>query len=183
MIHDPHVQPIFRVPRRVEFKKSGKQTTEHAYGMTSVAVDRASPQQVLAWNRGHWVVESHHHIRDATFREDDSKLRARNAPANHAILNTLALAVILPNPRKLPQSFHRFADARHPYAEKRTQVLHAVTRPGGPRAHSDRNRKYRAWPPNPAGLSLAPDPPKRTPRAPIRAAPGPQTSAHLKSQT
>ncbi len=43
--------------------------------MTSVK--RASPQQLLAWNRGHWVVESHHHVRDATFREDDSMLRTR----------------------------------------------------------------------------------------------------------
>ena len=51
MIHDPHVRPIFRVTRRVEFKKSGTPTTEHAYGMTSVAADRASPQPVLAGNR------------------------------------------------------------------------------------------------------------------------------------
>ena len=57
-------------------------------------------------------------------------LRARNAPANNAIINTLALAVIIHNPRKLPQPFHRFADARHPYADQRKQVLHAVTRPG-----------------------------------------------------
>ncbi len=122
MIHDPHVKPIFRVTRRVEFKKSGKRTMEHAYGMTSVAADRASPQPLLAWNRGHWVVESHHPIRDTTFREDDSMLRARNAPANHAILNTLALAVIIHNQRKLPQPFHSFADARHHYADKRAQA-------------------------------------------------------------
>ena len=64
MIHDPHVKPIFRVTRRVEFKKSGKRTMEHAYGRTSVAADRASPQPLLTWNRGHWGVESHHPIRD-----------------------------------------------------------------------------------------------------------------------
>ncbi len=130
MINDPHVKQIFRVTRRVEFKKSGKRTMEHAYGMTSVAADRASPQQLLTWNRGHWVVESHHPIRDTTFREDDSMLRARNAPANNAIINTLAIAVIIHNQRKLPQPFHSFADARHHYADKRKQVLHAVTRPG-----------------------------------------------------
>ncbi len=54
MIHDPHVQPIVRVTRRVECKKSGKPTTEHASGRTSVEADRASPQQVLAGNRGPW---------------------------------------------------------------------------------------------------------------------------------
>ncbi len=141
MVHDPHVQPIFRVTRRVECTKSGKPTTEHAYGRTSVATARASPQPLLAGNRGPWVVERPHPIRDATFREDDSRLRARTPPANHAILHTLALAVILHHPRKLPQPFHRFADARHPYADPRKPVLHAVTRPGGPRPHPDRNRK------------------------------------------
>ncbi len=130
MIHDPHVKPIFRVTRRVECKKSGKRTTEHAYGRTSVAADCASPHPLLAGNRGPWGVERHHPICDATFREDDSRLRARNAPANHAILNTLALAVILHPPRKLPQPFPSFADARHPYADPRKQVLHAVTRSG-----------------------------------------------------
>ncbi len=54
MIHDPHVQPIFRVTRRVECTKSGKRTTEHAYGRTSVEADRASPQPLLARNRGPW---------------------------------------------------------------------------------------------------------------------------------
>ncbi len=142
MIHDPHVKPIVRVTRRVECKKSGKRTTEHAYGRTSVAADRASPQPVLAGNRGPWGSNAIPPSATATFREDDSRLRARNAPANHAILHTLALAVILHHPRKRPQPFHRFADARHPYADPRKQVLHAVTRPGGPRAHPDRNRKY-----------------------------------------
>ncbi len=48
------------------------------------------------------------------------------------------------------------------------------------RAHTPtETASIRAWPPNPAGLSLAPDPPKRTPHAPIRTATGPQTSAHL----
>ncbi len=123
-------------------------------------------------------VERPHPIRDATFREDDSRLRARNAPANHAILHTLALAVILHHPRKLPQPFPSFADA-HPYADPRKPVLHAVTRPAGPRPHPDRNRKHPSRPPNPAGLSLVPDPPKRAPRAPLHAATGPQTSAPL----
>ncbi len=130
MIHDPRVQPIFRVTRRVACRKSGTPTTEHACGMTSVEADRASPQPVLAGNRGPWGVESPHPLRDATFREDDSRLRARNAPAHHAILNPLAIAAILHNQRKLPQPFPSFADARHPYADPRKQVLHAVTRPG-----------------------------------------------------
>ncbi len=54
MIHDPHVQPIFRVTRHVECTKSGTPTPEHAYGMTSVAAERASPQPLLAGNRGPW---------------------------------------------------------------------------------------------------------------------------------
>ncbi len=103
---------------------------------------RASPHPLLAGNRGPWGSNAIPPIRDATFREDDSRLRARTAPANHAILHTLALAVILHHPRKLPQPFHRFADARHPYADPRKPVLHAVTRSGGPHSHPDRNRTY-----------------------------------------
>ncbi len=48
------------------------------------------------------------------------------------------------------------------------------------RAHTPtETARIRAGPPNPAGLSLAPDPPKRAARAPLRAATGPQTSAPL----
>ncbi len=106
MINYPHVKQIFRVTRHIEFRKSGKRTTEQAYGMTSVEADRASPQQLLGWNRGHRGVESHHHVRDATFHEDDSMLRTGNAPANNAI--TLAIAVIIHN--KLRKPFNSFVD-------------------------------------------------------------------------
>ncbi len=126
MIHDPHVQPIFRVVRSVACRKSGTPTTEHACGRISVAADRASPQPVRAGNRGPRGVESSHPLRDAPFREDDSRLRARNAPANHAILHTLAIAVILHHQRKLPQPFPSFADARHPDADQEDPMLVAV---------------------------------------------------------
>ena len=128
MINYPHVKQIFRVTRDVEIKKTGKRTTEHAYGMTSV--EEASPRQLLEWNRGHWVVESHHYIRDATFLEDNSMLRSGNAPANNAIINMIAIAVIIQNKRKLPKPFNSFADMRHHYADSRKQALRALARPG-----------------------------------------------------
>ncbi len=165
MIHDPHVKPIFRVTRRVECKKSGKPTMEHAYDMTSVAADRASPQPLLAGNRGHWVVESHHPIRDTTFREDDSMLRARNAPANHAILNTLPLPSSSTTRGSCPSPS---TASPTPVTPMPTSASRSCTPSQDPadRAHTPtETASIRAWPPNPTGLSLAPDPPKRTPRA------------------
>ncbi len=64
--------------------------------MTSVK--RASPQQLLAWNRGHWVVESHHHVRDATFREDDSMLRTRPQTTRSPSQSSSATNASCPNP-------------------------------------------------------------------------------------
>ena len=56
---------------------------------------RGSPEQLLAWNRGHWSVEAkNHYIRDTTFGEDACRSRVRSAPANNAICANIALAII-----------------------------------------------------------------------------------------
>ena len=53
-------------------------------------------EPLLAWNRGHWMVENaNHYRRDASLGEDTSCLRTRHAPANNATLNNIALAIVL----------------------------------------------------------------------------------------
>ena len=62
---------------------------------TSAPAERAGPDRLLAWNRGHWQVENGNHCRrDATFGEGVSRIRARHAPANNATLDNIALAVV-----------------------------------------------------------------------------------------
>ena len=48
--------------------KSGKRRCETAYG--SLTMEAASPERLLALNRGHWTIEATHHILDWSFDED-----------------------------------------------------------------------------------------------------------------
>ena len=64
-INYPHVAQVFRVRReRTDIKSDAKSIT-YAYGITSVSSADASAQQLLAWNRGHWAIESKNHQRRA----------------------------------------------------------------------------------------------------------------------
>ena len=63
----PHVQQAFVVQREFTDKKTGKDSCEIAYGITSRPPEQANPQRVLATNRGHWSIEnSCHYIIDGT---------------------------------------------------------------------------------------------------------------------
>ncbi|MGW3569536.1 ISAs1 family transposase [Streptomyces sp. NPDC000941] len=60
---------------------SGKLTIQRVYLITSVPPGAASGAQLAAWIRGHWKIENLlHHVRDRTFREDDSKIRIGRLP-------------------------------------------------------------------------------------------------------
>ena len=95
-INYPHVAQVFRVRReRTDIKSDAKSIT-YAYGITSVSSADASARQLLAWNRGHWAIESkNHQRRDKTLDEDACLARSGLAPANRATCNNLVLALIL----------------------------------------------------------------------------------------
>ncbi len=94
----PQARQAFRVVRERIDLGTGEASSETAYGITTVPAESAGPERLLAWNRGHWQVENaNHHRRDATMGEDASRVRARNAPANNAALNNIALAVVFHN--------------------------------------------------------------------------------------
>lgn len=71
----PHVGQVFLIERETLTKKTGALRREIALGMTSRTAQQASPQQVLAINRGHWSIESVHHIIDWNYDEDRSRIR------------------------------------------------------------------------------------------------------------
>ncbi len=98
LINHPHVAQVFRVTReRTDARRNGtgETTVDHTCGITSVPAERASPRQLLAWNRGHWSVEVNHHVRDTVFGEDACLARTGFAPENNATATNLALAVII----------------------------------------------------------------------------------------
>ena len=127
LINYPHVAQIFRITReRTDTRRNGtgQTTSTPAYGITSVPAQRATPQQLLAWNRGHWSVEVNHHIRDTTFAEDACLARTQFAPANNATCTNLALALII---HKTP--FDRFASATRHFALQREDAFTALLSP------------------------------------------------------
>jgi len=73
----PHVGQVFLIEREFLTKKTGKRSYEIALGITSRTPHQASPQRVLAINRGHWSIESVHYIIDWNYDEDRSRSRIR----------------------------------------------------------------------------------------------------------
>ncbi len=70
----PHVGQVFMIEREAFHKKDGKTTFESVVGVTSRPPEQADPKRVLATNRGHWAVESHHYLLDWNFNEDRSRM-------------------------------------------------------------------------------------------------------------
>ncbi|MGO4463726.1 helix-turn-helix domain-containing protein [Streptomyces sp. M-16] len=71
---------------------SGKLTIERVYLITSLGPGEATGAQLASWIRGHWGIENLlHHVRDRTFREDDSKFRTTHLPRIMAGLRNLAI--------------------------------------------------------------------------------------------
>ena len=119
-----NARQAFRVVRRRTNAKSGATSTETAYGVASVPAERAGPQRLLAWNRGHWQVENaNHYRRDATLGEDASRARARHAPANNATRNNLAIAIVL------HRGFRYLPEAQLRFAMRRDEALDAILKP------------------------------------------------------
>ncbi len=59
--------------------------------------------------RGHWCIENClHWVKDVVFKEDDSKIRKGNAPANLSILTAIALNILRRNGHNSITSAQRF---------------------------------------------------------------------------
>ena len=65
-----------------------------AYAVTSLTNVQAHPARLADWIRGHWGIEALHHLRDVTFAEDASQIRAGNAPRVMASLRNLAIGIL-----------------------------------------------------------------------------------------
>ena len=119
-----HARQAMRVIRERTDLSTGQTTTETVYAITSVTPDRAGPEQLLAWNGGHWAVEdANHYRRDASLGEDASRLRARHAPANNATLNNIALAIVF------HRGFRHVPEANLHFMMRREDALDAILSP------------------------------------------------------
>ena len=90
----PHVGQVFQIDRETINKKTGVKSHESALGITSQTPGEASPERVLAINRGHWTIESTHNIIDWNFDEDRSRIRTGFGPENITRLRRFAVGIL-----------------------------------------------------------------------------------------
>jgi len=91
----PHVGQAFLIERHSTEKKTGKKSSEIAYGITSRTPEQAHPERLLNVNRGHWTIEnSCHYIIDWNYDEDRSRIRTGYGPENITRLRRFAIGVI-----------------------------------------------------------------------------------------
>jgi predicted transposase YbfD/YdcC len=90
----PGLAQVLCVERRVTRKATGETRSERAYALTSLAPTAATPAQLLVLWREHWHIENQSHwIRDVTFDEDRSLVRAGRIPQVMATLRSAAISL------------------------------------------------------------------------------------------
>lgn len=91
----PFTGQVFAIERKRVNKKTGRDSTEIVYGVTSHPSDSASPRQLLAMNRNHWCIENKcHYILDWNWDEDRCRIRTGHGPENTTRLRRFAVSLI-----------------------------------------------------------------------------------------
>lgn len=92
---------------------AGKVSCEVVYAITSLSRRQAGPDELLSLVRRHWAIENRlHWRRDATLREDASRIRSGAAPQALAALRNTALHLTQPLPGPLTAIRETFAENR-----------------------------------------------------------------------
>ncbi len=95
----PHARQAIQLTRRTRpvsarTGKKGRWRTETVYAITDLAPHEAQPEELAAWIRGHWQIENAlHWVRDVTFAEDLSQVRAGAGAQIMAPLRNLAISL------------------------------------------------------------------------------------------
>jgi predicted transposase YbfD/YdcC len=114
----PYAEQVFKLERHVIQLATGEVSENVVYGITSLTADEATPGRLLGWVRGHWRIENGlHYRRDATLREDWSRVRRGHAPEVLAALNNVVLGLLL------RQGVTNVPQARRVYAAHPEQAL------------------------------------------------------------
>jgi len=79
---------------------------EVVFSITSLSEEKADARRLLSLSRGHWSIESRlHWVRDVTFNEDRSQIRAKEGPRVMATLRNLVISLFrLHNVKNIAQA-------------------------------------------------------------------------------
>jgi predicted transposase YbfD/YdcC len=91
----PHAAQAIRIVRRRRRPGKNRWSAEAAYAITSLTATHASPAELAAIIRGHWMIEDRlHWVRDMDYDEDRSQVRTASAPRVMATLRNVALTIL-----------------------------------------------------------------------------------------
>jgi predicted transposase YbfD/YdcC len=90
----PGLQQVFKLERKVTHLATNQVTVEIAYGITSLAPERASASRMLALTQSHWGIENGlHYRRDVTLLEDATRISSAYAAQAMAVLNNFIIGL------------------------------------------------------------------------------------------
>jgi predicted transposase YbfD/YdcC len=91
----PYLTQVFRIRRKSEEVKTGKQSEQTIYGITSLPVEEFGAAALLAGTRKHWSIENGlHYRRDVTFHEDAGRQTRKAGGRVLATFNNLTIGVL-----------------------------------------------------------------------------------------
>ncbi len=123
-IEFPHLEQVFRIRRKSEEIKTGKQSNQTIYGITSLAVEEFGAEELLELTRKHWGIENGlHYRRDVTFKEDDVRQTSKKGGRVLATLNNLTIGIL----RKL--GWENIAKARRHFNALIDEALNLIMLP------------------------------------------------------
>lgn len=108
----PTAQTMLRLQRTITDKKTGEQSVEIAYALSSLDLMQASAADLLQLWRGHWQIENRlHYVKDVTMGEDASRIRSGHGPQVMSAFRNLALSLMR------MAGYNNIKDALHTYAQ------------------------------------------------------------------
>lgn len=120
----PGVEQVFQIRKKSQEVKSGKQSEQVLYGITSLPVSEYGAEELLELTRNHWRIENGlHYRRDVTFKEDRVRQKSPRGGQVLAILNNLAIGLL----RKM--GWENIAQARRYYDAQIEKALILIMNP------------------------------------------------------
>lgn len=123
-IEFPYLEQVFRIEKKSIEVKTGKQSEQTIYGITSLPVEKYGAEQLMELTRNHWHIENGlHYRRDVTFKEDAVRKKSINGGQIMAALNNLAIGIL----RKT--GWENIAQARRYYEIEFNKGIELIIKP------------------------------------------------------
>lgn len=117
----PGLRQVLKMERKVSNKRTGEVSRETSYAITSLGRERASAEELIRAWRGHWEIENRlHWVRDVTYDEDRSQVRAGHIPQVMAAIRNAAISVMR------VKGVNNIAAACRRYAAQPSRALAAI---------------------------------------------------------